>query len=382
MNAVRMSHYPPDRHFLETCDELGLYVIDELTGWQAKYDTEVGAPLVKELVRRDVNHPSVVFWANGNEGGFNFDLDDDYAPEDPQGRTVIHPWDAFNGIDTLHYPAVRLLRAEVPARPRPRDAHRVHARALRRRARRRPARQLGADRQQPARGRRVPVGVRRRGPRARATATAPSTPSATTAPTASSARTARRKRASSRSRRCGRRWRSRDAAAADVRRPPAGPQRLLVHRPEGLCVHLAVGRSSPAPARHRRGAHGEQGGPRDGVQPCHHAAAARWTSALPVRLASSSTRCRSPPPTRPGGTSTPGAGCCGNRPTSRARSSPEPAPRPRRATRPTRSSSSTAGANGTPFDRARRDDSSGVTVGGAPVSFANGPRAVTGRRPR
>ena len=104
MNAVRMSHYPPDRHFLDTCDELGLYVIDELTGWQAMYDTEVGAPLVKELVRRDVNHPSVIFWANGNEGGFNFDLDDDYAPEDPQGRTVIHPWDPFNGIDTLHYP--------------------------------------------------------------------------------------------------------------------------------------------------------------------------------------------------------------------------------------------------------------------------------------
>jgi len=42
MNAVRMSHYPPDRHFLEACDELGLYVIDELTGWQAAYDTVTG----------------------------------------------------------------------------------------------------------------------------------------------------------------------------------------------------------------------------------------------------------------------------------------------------------------------------------------------------
>ena len=103
MNAVRMSHYPPDRHFLDVCDELGLYVIDELTGWQAAYDNEAGPPLVRELVRRDVNHPSVIFWANGNEGGFNTDLDDDYALEDPQGRIVIHPWDAFNGIDTLHY---------------------------------------------------------------------------------------------------------------------------------------------------------------------------------------------------------------------------------------------------------------------------------------
>jgi len=103
MNAVRMSHYPPDRHFLEACDEMGLYVIDELTGWQAAYDNEVGHGLVQELVRRDVNHPSVVFWANGNEGGFNTDLDGDYAKEDPQDRTVLHPWDAFNGIDTLHY---------------------------------------------------------------------------------------------------------------------------------------------------------------------------------------------------------------------------------------------------------------------------------------
>ncbi|WP_315816681.1 glycoside hydrolase family 2 TIM barrel-domain containing protein [Paraflavitalea speifideaquila] len=34
MNAVRMSHYPPDQHFLDVCDSLGLLVIDELTGWQ------------------------------------------------------------------------------------------------------------------------------------------------------------------------------------------------------------------------------------------------------------------------------------------------------------------------------------------------------------
>jgi len=34
MNAVRMSHYPPDAHFLDVCDSLGLFVIDELGGWQ------------------------------------------------------------------------------------------------------------------------------------------------------------------------------------------------------------------------------------------------------------------------------------------------------------------------------------------------------------
>ncbi|MDD2601272.1 MAG: glycoside hydrolase family 2 TIM barrel-domain containing protein [Kiritimatiellae bacterium] len=35
MNAVRMSHYPPDQHFLDVCDSLGLFVLDELAGWQA-----------------------------------------------------------------------------------------------------------------------------------------------------------------------------------------------------------------------------------------------------------------------------------------------------------------------------------------------------------
>ncbi|TCD05923.1 glycoside hydrolase family 2 [Pedobacter frigidisoli] len=104
MNAVRMSHYPPDAEFLDLCDSLGLYVINELTGWQAKYDGEVGHRLVKELVTRDVNHPSIIFWANGNEGGWNTDLDNDYAIYDPQSRTVIHPWAKFAGTDTKHYP--------------------------------------------------------------------------------------------------------------------------------------------------------------------------------------------------------------------------------------------------------------------------------------
>ncbi|HYP15620.1 MAG TPA: glycoside hydrolase family 2 TIM barrel-domain containing protein [Opitutus sp.] len=103
MNAVRMSHYPPDSHFLEAADELGLYVIDELGGWQKAYATEPGRKLVQELVTRDVNHPSVIIWANGNEGGNNHALVPDYATWDPQQRLVIHPWNDFNGINTAHY---------------------------------------------------------------------------------------------------------------------------------------------------------------------------------------------------------------------------------------------------------------------------------------
>ncbi|MCB0531419.1 MAG: hypothetical protein KDD14_04410 [Saprospiraceae bacterium] len=107
MNAVRCSHYPPDQAFLELCDSVGLYVLDELAGWQNAYDTTVGEKLVREMVIRDVNHPSIIFWSNGNEGGTNRALDDDFGLYDPSLRPVIHahhkPGNDYNGIETNHY---------------------------------------------------------------------------------------------------------------------------------------------------------------------------------------------------------------------------------------------------------------------------------------
>ncbi len=103
MNAVRMSHYPPDERFLDLCDELGIYVLDELAGWHHFYDNTVGPKLVHEMVVRDVNHPSILFWDNGNEGGFNTNLDHIFPELDPQQRRVLHPWAAFSGVNTAHY---------------------------------------------------------------------------------------------------------------------------------------------------------------------------------------------------------------------------------------------------------------------------------------
>ena len=103
MNAVRLSHYPADPEFLEACDSLGLYVVNELSGWHWAHETVVGTQLVEEMVTRDVNHPSVIFWSNGNEGGFNYELEPVFTALDPQKRVVLYPWANHNGFETKHY---------------------------------------------------------------------------------------------------------------------------------------------------------------------------------------------------------------------------------------------------------------------------------------
>ena len=77
-NAVRTSHYPNDAAFLELCDELGFYVIDEANiESHAFYDSISNDPRyasafverVGRMVQRDMHHPSVIFWSLGNESG-------------------------------------------------------------------------------------------------------------------------------------------------------------------------------------------------------------------------------------------------------------------------------------------------------------------------
>ena len=103
MNAVRLSHYPADPEFLDACDSLGLYVECELPGWHWAHATVNGTQLVEEMVTRDVNHPSILFWSNGNEGGFNYELEPAFHRFDPQHRVVLYPWANRNGFETKHY---------------------------------------------------------------------------------------------------------------------------------------------------------------------------------------------------------------------------------------------------------------------------------------
>lgn len=103
MNAVR-SHYSPDRHFLDICDSLGILYLDEFCGWHGRYDTPTGDKLLQEQMATDQNHPCIFVWANGNEGGWNTQLDARFAELDLQRRHVIHPWQDWNGVDAHHYP--------------------------------------------------------------------------------------------------------------------------------------------------------------------------------------------------------------------------------------------------------------------------------------
>lgn len=64
-NVVRTSHYPQSPHFLRRCDEIGLLVFEEMTGWQHignKAWQKTCLDEIKKMIERDRNHPSVMLW--------------------------------------------------------------------------------------------------------------------------------------------------------------------------------------------------------------------------------------------------------------------------------------------------------------------------------
>ncbi len=76
VNAVRTSHNPPSPELLEYADRLGLLVMDEAFDmWRipkvpngySKYFDQWSEQDVRDMVRRDRNHPSIIMWSIGNE---------------------------------------------------------------------------------------------------------------------------------------------------------------------------------------------------------------------------------------------------------------------------------------------------------------------------
>lgn len=66
LSVIRNAHCPQDPAFMDACDELGLLVINNTPGWQFWNDApEFGQRVfsdIRNLVRRDRNHPSVWLW--------------------------------------------------------------------------------------------------------------------------------------------------------------------------------------------------------------------------------------------------------------------------------------------------------------------------------
>jgi len=79
INAVRTAHYPNHSYFYDLCDRYGIYVMDEANLESHNFVKHL--PRGKEewrdqmvargtrMVRRDRNHPSIIFWSLGNEAG-------------------------------------------------------------------------------------------------------------------------------------------------------------------------------------------------------------------------------------------------------------------------------------------------------------------------
>ena len=134
IDTVRTSHYPPDPLFLELCDELGLYVVDEADlethgafmqqlppnfhtishdpKWEDRY-----LDRVRRLYERDKNHPGILMWSLGNEAGGWHNTDAMYrwlkARTDlpVHYESVIHCKRTAYDVGSEMYPPVEKVRA-------------------------------------------------------------------------------------------------------------------------------------------------------------------------------------------------------------------------------------------------------------------------------
>jgi beta-galactosidase len=67
-NFMRTAHYPNDQIVYDLADKYGIVIDEESPSIKnQEFSTEVQEQQMKEMIRRDRNHPSIMFWSMGNE---------------------------------------------------------------------------------------------------------------------------------------------------------------------------------------------------------------------------------------------------------------------------------------------------------------------------
>lgn len=113
INAIRTSHYPNDPYLYELADRYGLYIMDEANieshaymdfgnkhpdrrgQFQIGFDPawkDAHVSRVTNMVERDKNHPSIIFWSLGNEAGIgpNFEAAADAVRKRDPARLISY----------------------------------------------------------------------------------------------------------------------------------------------------------------------------------------------------------------------------------------------------------------------------------------------------
>lgn len=130
-NAVRSAHNPASQALLKACDQLGVYLMDELVDvWnksKVSYDYSVDFERswendIEKMVAADYNHPSVILYSTGNEifeicteKGFETSrmLSDKFHKEDPTRFTTNGINGAFAAGDGLEQIVYDLTDGQV-----------------------------------------------------------------------------------------------------------------------------------------------------------------------------------------------------------------------------------------------------------------------------
>lgn len=122
LNTIRTSHYPNDPRMYALYDYYGLYVMDEadlenhgnhsisgMPSWIPAYKDRI-----ERVIQRDKNHPSVIFWSLGNEGGNGDNFDEMYKVAkllDPSRPVHYEGKNEAADIDSHMYPDLARMAA-------------------------------------------------------------------------------------------------------------------------------------------------------------------------------------------------------------------------------------------------------------------------------